>query len=238
MLLGLPQLGSGAIYDVAEKDIKIAHVDILPHFKRLMSIDFSHGGQDPTVVLCGAYDPVREIVYVYNGFDANPKKLLPEIARMIVPLQNKGTIPIMMPPDQARVGNQTTMESLRNLYENDGVTFNDELAGNWHSDPTGKCRSKVVGIEYIRQLMHQGKFKVCASLDGWFREYRQYCWVKGKPIDKDDHYMDATRYLVTALLTFGVTEADMTKVSNGKDVFKNDFDVDTFLEDINKGYVL
>ncbi len=46
-----------------------------------------------------------------------------------------------------------------------------------------------------------GRLKVMASLSNWFREFRKYHrddkgW--GKIVKRDDHLMDATRYLIVS----------------------------------------
>jgi len=48
-------------------------------------------------------------------------------------------------------------------------------------------------------LLVSGRLKVMASLTNWFREFRKYHRVdqgSGKMVKRDDHLMDATRYLI------------------------------------------
>jgi hypothetical protein len=46
-----------------------------------------------------------------------------------------------------------------------------------------------------------GRLKVIASLTNWFREFRKYHRDdkgSGKIVKRDDHLMDATRYLIVS----------------------------------------
>lgn len=52
------------------------------------------------------------------------------------------------------------------------------------------------GLEYIRYLMREGKLTVDTSCSNWLREARRYNYVKGKPVDKDNHAIDAARYAI------------------------------------------
>jgi hypothetical protein len=55
------------------------------------------------------------------------------------------------------------------------------------------------GITEVWNLLVSGRLKVVASLTNWFREFRKYHRDdkgSGKIVKRDDHFMDATRYLI------------------------------------------
>jgi hypothetical protein len=55
------------------------------------------------------------------------------------------------------------------------------------------------GITEVWNLFVSGRLKVMASLTNWFREFRKYHRDdkgSGKIVKRDDHLMDATRYLI------------------------------------------
>ena len=57
------------------------------------------------------------------------------------------------------------------------------------------------GIVEVWNLLVSGRLKVMASLDNWFREFRKYHRDdkgSGKIVKRDDHLMDATRYLIVS----------------------------------------
>ena len=58
-------------------------------------------------------------------------------------------------------------------------------------------KSVETGIQDVWELMSAGRFKVFASCEPWWQEFRLYHRdEKGRIVKKDDHLMDATRYLV------------------------------------------
>ena len=57
------------------------------------------------------------------------------------------------------------------------------------------------GITEVWNLLVSGQLKVLASLTNWFREFRKYHRDdkgSGKIVKRDDHLMDATRYLIVS----------------------------------------
>ena len=64
----------------------------------------------------------------------------------------------------------------------------------------GHVRSAVgATITEVWNLLVSGRLKVVASLTNWFREFRKYHRDdkgSGKIVKRDDHLMDATRYLI------------------------------------------
>ena len=57
------------------------------------------------------------------------------------------------------------------------------------------------GITEVWNLLVSGQLKVMARLTNWFREFRKYHRDdkgSGKIVKRDDHLMDATRYLIVS----------------------------------------
>ena len=57
------------------------------------------------------------------------------------------------------------------------------------------------GITEVWNLLVSGRLKVMASLHNWLREFRKYHRDdkgSGKIVKRDDHLMDATRYLIVS----------------------------------------
>jgi hypothetical protein len=55
------------------------------------------------------------------------------------------------------------------------------------------------GITEVWNLLVSGRLKVMQSLSNWLREFRKYHRDdkgSGKIVKRDDHLMDATRYLI------------------------------------------
>ncbi len=72
-----------------------------------------------------------------------------------------------------------------------------------------------VGLTILREMMEEGRFKVSATLQQWFDEKNIYRYGEdNKPIKKDDHLMDATRYFAI-MLRYAISRLDINETSNG-----------------------
>lgn len=177
---GIPHLGSGAVYPIAEEDIKIAPFPIPPHWKRGFGMDV---GWNWTVATHLAYDPDAMIWYLYTLYGkskAEPETHFRGISAPGLWIPGRS--------DPAANGrSQIDGEKLFKIYKNLGLPL--ENADN----------TVEAGIELVWQLMVAGKFKVFSHLKPWFDEYRMYRRDKdGRIVKKNDHYMDATRYGVSS----------------------------------------
>ena len=61
---GVPQLGSGAIYQVPESDIVVADFAIPDHFPKVFGLDV---GWNKTAVVWGARDNESGVIYLYSA---------------------------------------------------------------------------------------------------------------------------------------------------------------------------
>lgn len=96
--------------------------------------------------------------------------------------------------------------SVRNKNDRDGVSYRDyfyNLSGLWLEEGNN---SIFDGIERVRDFMYQGKLKVFTSCTNLKSEAQKYLWKKDKngiskdePTEKENHLMDAMRYMVMAL---------------------------------------
>ncbi len=64
-LRGLPALGSGRVYPIAEEDIVVNFLKVAPHWPRAFGIDF---GWNCTAAIWGAKDPETGIIYLYGEY--------------------------------------------------------------------------------------------------------------------------------------------------------------------------
>ena len=63
---GIPVLGSGLVFPLAEEDILCDPIDIPTHWPRLCGIDF--GWDHPTAVVWITWDRDNDIVYCYDSY--------------------------------------------------------------------------------------------------------------------------------------------------------------------------
>ena len=112
--------------------------------------------------------------------------------------------------------------SVRNRNDRDGVSYRDyfyNVSGLWLEEGNN---SIFDGIERVRDFMYQGKLKVFSSCVNLNQEAQKYLWKKDKdgiskdePTEKQNHLMDAMRYLVMAL-PYDLKEVDMHKSEQSK----------------------
>lgn len=178
---GIPQLGSGAIYQVSEDDVKVPDFAIPAHWPRGYAMDT---GWEWTAAVFGAHDRETETVYVtgvYKRGQAEPVIHADAIRARGAWMQGVG--------DAAAI----------NLY--DGRSF-IEIYRTLGLNIEIPDKAVEAGIQKVWERLSAGKLKVFASCTPWFEEYRLYRRdEKGKIVKINDHLMDATRYLVVSGLS-------------------------------------
>ena len=178
---GVPSLGSGAIYPVAEDDILCDPFQIPPFYKCAYGLDV---GWNRTAAVFGALDTDSDILYLYSEYYRGQA----EPAVHTQAIQARGDwIPGVIDP-AARASSQHDGEKLLEKYHELGLTrlsVADNAVGS--------------GIYAVWERMSSGRLKVFRTMQNWLSEYRIYRRdEKGKIVKENDHLMDATRYLVVS----------------------------------------
>lgn len=177
---GVPQLGSGAIYPVPESEITVHPFAIPPHWPRAFGMDTDQG-TGWTAVIWGARDPQTGTVHLYDCY----KRSKAELAVHAAAIRDRGVwIPGVADAAALRVTAHDA-EQLISLYRRAGL------------DLVLPDKSVEAGIYRVWSALSSGMLKVFASCGQFFEEYRLYRRdEKGFVVKKDDHLMDATRYLM------------------------------------------
>lgn len=185
---GRPQLGSGAIYPFSEEDVVIEPIKIPTYWPRVYGMDV---GWNRTAVVWGAWDRETDCLYLYSEHYLG-KELVPVHVNAI---QSRGRwIPGVIDP-ASNYGSTKDGEQLLSDYREGGLILYP--ANN----------SVEAGIERVRLRLATGRLKVFTTLRNWLAEFRVYRRDKnGKIVKKDDHAMDATRYLEMSGLQYAITE--------------------------------
>lgn len=156
---------------------------------------FDKGWSDETCLCCGALDTKNGICYIYDEYYVSQKPMTYHARRIReMVMGHKLYKPIMADP------------TVRNKNERDGVSYRDyfyNVSGVWLEEANNAIFD---GIERVRDFMYQGKLKVFTSCVNLKHEAQNYVWKKDKsgitkddPVDKENHLMDAMRYMVMAL---------------------------------------
>lgn len=199
---GIPVLGSGRIYPVAEESIKVPAFQIPAHWKRLVAIDF--GWDHPFAAVWMALDPDTGIKYVTDVYRVREQTPIIHAAS----IKPRGAwIPVAWPHDglQSEKGSGII---LKRQYEDQGLNmlphqaqFADE---NTEGETTAIRRSVEAGLLGILDDMQTGKLKVFGHLNDWFEEYRMYHRKDGKVVKVIDDLMDAMRYAWMTIDEYGI----------------------------------
>lgn len=175
---GVPSLGSGAIYPVPESEIVVDDMPLPDHWPRAYGMDV---GWNRTAAVWGALDRESDVLYLYAAHYRGQAE--PSIHADAIKARGDWIPGAIDPASRGR--SQKDGEQLLENYQDLGL------------DLTTAVNAVEAGIYDVWQRMSTGRLKVFRSLSDWLGEYRLYRRDdKGRIVKKDDHLMDATRYLV------------------------------------------
>lgn len=181
---GVPMLGHGRIYDIAEEDITCTPFAIPAHFRVIGGMDF--GWDHPQAQVQLVHDPESDLFYVTRAW--KKARVSPSEAWGATKDWTAG-VPTAWPADGLQTEKGSTKQQ-KSYYEAAGF----KLIGIHAQWPDGG-NGVEAGLFEIRDLMMKGKFKVFAGLRDWFDEFLQYHRDENGKISKTrDDLMDATRY--------------------------------------------
>jgi phage terminase large subunit-like protein len=185
---GIPAIGSGAIYPIAEEDITVSDFPIPEYWPQVYRLDV---GWKWNGVVWVAWDRDRDIVFVTGVYKRGQAE--PEVHASAIKKRGEW-IPGVIDP-AAEGSNQKDGTKLLEEYEDLGL------------DLTPADNSVEAGLFEVYKRMTTGRFKVFRSCVEWFEEYRIYRRDKrGKVVKENDHLMDPTRYIVLSGLDIAKTK--------------------------------
>ncbi len=186
------EVRAGAVYPEFASCI-VDDFPIPPNWKRV--VGFDKGFKDETAMVIGAIEPKTGTIYLYQEYYVAQQPIsyhAKQVKEMItgLPLYNN----IQADP------------SILHRSDRDGRSYQDyfyKLSGI-HMDPANN--SIAMGIDKVRDYMYTGKLKVFTSLVNLKTEAVGYVYPDRDtnqkeeiPMDKNNHLMDAMRYLIMAL---------------------------------------
>lgn len=181
---GLPMLGHGRIYDLAEDYITCDAFDIPKHWLVIDGMDF--GWDHPQAHIQMVIDQDSDDVYVTRAW--KQRQVSPSEAWGSVKVWAEG-IPTAWPLDGLQTEKGSGKQQM-SYYEEAGFDMLPEHA-TWPDGGNGV----EAGLYELLDLMRKGKFKVFRGLRCWFDEFLQYHRdERGKIVKTGEDVMDATRY--------------------------------------------
>lgn len=175
---GEPTLGAGAIYPIAEEDIVVPTRTIPSSWRRAYAMDV---GWNRTAVIWGAEDPGSGAIELYDEHYRGQG----EPPSHAVAIRARGEW-MMGACDPAAMGaNVIDGRNAMDVYIGLGLQL------------TPAVNAVEAGILEMWTRMVSGRLRVQAHLSNWLTEFRRYHRnEKGVIVKKNDHAMDASRYLV------------------------------------------
>jgi phage terminase large subunit-like protein len=179
---GIPSLGSGRIFPVAEEDITVAPFVIPKHWVQIAGIDF--GWDHPTAGAHLAWDRDADIIFVTKVYR---KREAPVVLHAAALKPWGSWLPWAWPHD----GNNDTAagENLATQYKAQGLPFLPERAT--FDDGSNSVEA---GLMDMLDRMMTGRWKVFSTCGEWFEEFRLYHRKDGKVVKERDDVISASRY--------------------------------------------
>lgn len=178
---GIPAMGSGNVYTTPIEDILVDPFAIPESWPRMYALDV---GWNRTACIWAALDPATDTVYLYDEHYRGQQE--PYFHAHAIKSRGEWVPGVIDPASRGR--SQVDGKRLFQDYKELGLDLR-----------TAKNESES-GILAIQQRLTFGKLRVYKTLVNWQKEYMLYSRDKhGRPIQRDDHLMDATRYIMNNL---------------------------------------
>ena len=187
---GIPVLGVGKVYPVAEQIIICDPFEIPRYWPRAYALDV---GWNRTAAVWGAWDRDSDIVYLWSEYYAGQQP--PAIHAAGIHARGQWMAGAI---DPASAGaSQKDGSRLIDEYRALGLTLIE-------ADNTVEA-----GLFAVYQRMSRGGLRVFNTCRNWLAEFRIYRRdEKGKIVKENDHLMDATRYLIMSGMAVATIEPD------------------------------
>ena len=179
---GLPALGSGLVFPVADAAIACEPLAIADHWARINGLDF--GYEHPFAAVALAWDRDNDVIYV-TGEYAEAKATPIVHAAAIRPWG--AWIPCAWPHDGLQ-HDKGSGDALAGQYRAQGLNMHPE-----HATHEEGGFGTEAGITELIDRMQTGRLKVFRNCTAWFAEKRNYHRKNGLIVKERDDLMSATR---------------------------------------------
>nr|WP_198963441.1 terminase large subunit [Sinorhizobium fredii] len=193
---GVPSLGSGRIFPVAEESIRVDPFEIPKHWVQIGGLDF--GWDHPFGAVGCAWDRDADVFYVtkvYREREATP------IIHAAALKPWGAWLPWSWPHDGLQ-HDKGSGEQLAAQYKAQGLSMLPERAT--FEDGTNGVEA---GLSDMLQRMQTGRWKVFSTCGDWFEEFRLYHRKDGKVVKERDDVISASRYALM-MKRFAKVKAD------------------------------
>lgn len=191
---GVPSMGSGRVFPVAEEQIVIDPIRIPAHWPQIVGIDF--GWDHPTAAILLAWDRDADCIYLTNEYAQ--REQTPVIHAAAIKAWGDW-LPVSWPHDGLQ-HDKGSGETLAAQYKAQGLKTLPERA----TFPDGSSGLEA-GVMDMLDRMRTGRWKVFSTCGGWLQEFRLYHRVDGLIVKERDDRISASRYAMM-MLRFATTK--------------------------------
>lgn len=182
--MGVPMLGSGRVFPVAEEAIRETAIEFPKHWPRICGVDF--GWDHPTAAAWLAWDRDADCLHLYDVY--RQKEATPVIHAAAI--NARGKWPVAWPHDGLQHDKGSGL-ALADQYRNLGCNFLRERA-TYEDGESGV----EAGLMEMLDRMQTGRLKVATHLNDFWEEFRMYHRLDGKIVKERDDIISACRYAV------------------------------------------
>ena len=180
---GVPQLGSGRVFQIDEDEIKCDGFDIPHHWPQIAGIDF--GWDHPSAAARLAWDRDGDILYV----TATHRQRQQTPALFAASVRPWGDwLPWAWPHDGLQ-HDKGSGSQLASQYRAQGLA----LLAN-HATFEDGSNGLEAGVMELSDRMQTGRLRVFSHLRDWFEEFNLYHRKAGIIVKASDDLLSATRY--------------------------------------------
>lgn len=187
---GIPIMGSGMVFPIAESMIKVDPFPIPTHWARINAVDF--GWDHPAAFVAIAHDRDTDTAYIYDAWKLKNAPVMQQAS--VIVAKGYNNIPTAWPHDGLQ-HDKGSGEQLKEQYKKFGVAMLNERA-QFEPTPDGKPGGNSVeaGVAMMLTRMQARQLRVFSHLNDWFDEFRMYHRKDGLIVKEDDDILSATRY--------------------------------------------
>ncbi len=194
---GIPILGSGRIFPLADAAVVIAPIQIPHYWPRIAGIDF--GWDHPTAACELAWNRDTDTVYLIR--EHRVAQATPQMHA--ASLRPWGTyLPWAWPHDGLQ-HDKGSGEQLAKQYKTAGL----KMLPNRATYPDGNASVEGSILDML-QRMQSGRFKVFSTCTMWLEEFRLYHRKDGRVVKEHDDLISASRYATMMLRYARVPASD------------------------------
>ena len=202
---GIPILGSGRVFPVAEDAIKVKSFPIPAHWPRIVGIDFGWG--HPTAVVWMAWDRDSDTLFVTDCYRMKEAS----VAIHAAAIKSRGDwCPVAWPHDGLQ-HDKGSGEQLAKQYKDMGVNMLPDRA-TFEDGSNGL----EAGVAEMLTRMQTMRLRVFSHLEEWFEEFRLYHRKDGIIVKLNDDLLSATRYGMMMRRRAKTQEEAEVRMRNGR----------------------